>query len=334
MADNSKYNKLESLIEEVKDSIDAVAQGTAEIRENSNASSLDLLEQRINRLYQQAGIERPEEKVISSGTSSVDEEPIKPEPLRFPDELSKADVVMTCIAGGIAVLTDFLIVRIPKSVNIVRDGKTIRQEGSPMTAVIRKIGFDSNDKTAGWVSAMENFFRVPFDKSIIAGEKGFTPKSHRLYSLAHDPSPSGFLWAIKDLLTGTTSYIDKAGRLKIVPTHSASMESKLLCPVIWLGHIISDIFTKAGIPIPGACLLRTIQVGSFGKKKRTLGQVMEYMYLEGYDIRHLATMSISNAVIELIIRIYHILTRELTQPFAVPGALLAAEKSMYAHRLS
>lgn len=335
MADNSKFNKLESLIEEVKDSIDAVSQETSEVRKEGGALFLDSLEQRINRLYQQAGIERSEEEgVVSSEKSSIDEDTVKHESLKFPDELSKADIVMTCIAGGIATLVDFLVVKIPKSANIVRNGSIIHQEGSPMTAIIRKIGFDSDGKTSSWVSAMEKFFHVPFDKSIIAGEKGFTPKSHRLYSLAHDPSPSGLLWAIKDILTGTTSYIDKEGCLKIVPTHSSSLENKLLCPIIWIGHIISDIFTKAGIPIPGSCLLRTVQLGAFGEKKRTVGQVVEYMYLEGYDIRHLATMSMSNAVVELIIRIYHVLTREFTQPFAVPGALLAAEKSMYAHRLS
>ena len=78
-------------------------------------------------------------------------------------------------------------------------------------------------------------------------------------------------------------------------------------PILWLGHIISDLFTKAGVPLPGSCLLRTLQFGSLGEKERTLGQVVEYMYYEGYDMRHLLTMSISKIVIDLVIRIYFIL---------------------------
>ena len=327
--------KLESSIEIVEDSTTVLNKDIEEVKNNDNTADIEALKKRLAQLYQQAGVKLPiEESIPLEATPVVSEEPMGHEPLTFPDELSKADIVMTCIAGGIAVLVDFLIVKIPKSVDIVRDGSIIHQEGSPMTAILRKIGFDSDGKTSAWVKILEKYFNVPFDKSIIEGEKGFTPRSHRLYSLAHDPSPSGLLWAIKDILTGTTSYIDKAGHLKIVKTTPASLETKLLCPIVWIGHIVSDIFTKAGVPIPGSCLLRTLQIGSFGAKKRTLGQVVEYMYLEGYDLRHLATMSFANAAIELILRIYHALTRELTLPFAVPNALLEAEKSMYAHRLS
>ena len=107
-----------------------------------------------------------------------------------------------------------------------------------------------------------------------------------------------------------------------------------MIPIIWFGHIISDIFTKAGIPIPGACFLRTLQFGSFGDKRRTLGEVIEYMYLNGYDVRHLATMSTSNAVIEIILRIYHCLTRDFINPLGKPSALIQADKTMVEHRLS
>lgn len=332
-----QYDKMESLANKVEDSISTVTDGLQSIDKEEDSIRISLLTDRVSRLYEQVGIRLPdaeETPMIKAADASAETSDIHIKAVSFPDELSNADIVMTCLAGGFAVLVDFIVVKIPKSVNIVRGGNSIPQAGSPLTGYLRSIGFDSNGKTSAWVKTLEKYFKVPFDKSIIAGEKGFTPCSHRMYSLAHDPSPSGFLWAIKDMVCGTTSYIDKSGVLKSIPTHHVSNPGKLLCPIIWIGHIISDIFTKAGIPIPGTSLLRTLQFGSFGEKKRTLGMVVEYMYLEGYDLRHLATMTTVNAAIETILRIYHVLTREYSGQFGVPGALIAAQKSMYAHRLS
>lgn len=243
------------------------------------------------------------------------------------------DLVVACITGGIAVLVDFLVVKIPKTSKIYRDGQPILQEGSPMTSVLRKIGFTSNGKTSKWVSCLEGYFHVNFDTSIIKGEKGFTPRSHRLYSVAHDPSPSGFLFALADAIRGTTTYISKDGLIKFVSTHEISVWKILATPIIWIGHILSDIFTRAGVPIPGSCLLRTLQFGSFGEKGRTIGQVVEYMYIEGYDLRHLATMSVENAVIELIIRLYNILTKPRIAKFARPQALIEADEELQDRRL-
>lgn len=57
-----------------------------------------------------------------------------------------------------------------------------------------------------------------------------------------------------------------------------------------------------------------------------LGAVtVEYMYLGGYDLRHFVTMATSNAVIELIIRIYHILTKSSIKRLAQPQALIQAD---------
>lgn len=335
MKNAKQYRKMESLAMNVEDSIAMVSKEICEFNHDENSEHIASLTDRLSRLYEKAGITPPEiEEPPVVDTHSQPKENIQNQKVSFPDELSKEDIVMTCIAGGIAVLVDYLVVKIPKSTNIIRNGTIIHQEGSPMTSLLRNIGFGSDGKTSAWVKSLEKFFKVPFDKSIVPGEKGFTPNSHRLYSLAHDPSPSGLLWAIKDILMGTTTYIDRSGYLKMTPTHSSSVMSKLFCPIIWIGHIISDIFTKAGVPIPGTSMLRTLQIGSFGEKKRTIGQVVEYMYLGGFDLRHLATMSIENACIEFILRIYHVLTRQQLNQFGVPVALIEAEKSMQAHRLS
>ena len=129
------------------------------------------------------------------------------------------------------------------------------------------------------------------------------------------------------------SYIDQSGKLKIIPAKTDSLFKIMAAPIIWIGHIISDIFTKAGVPLPGSCFLRTLQIGSFGAKKRTIGQVIEYMYLEGYDLRHLATMSTVNACIEIIVRLYNILTKPQIEHFARPTAMIEADNGMLRHKL-
>lgn len=243
------------------------------------------------------------------------------------------DTVIPCVAGGIAILVDFIIVKIPKTTKIVCRSETVLKEGSPMTAILRKIGFKSNGKTSNWIKVLEKYFGVVYDKSVLKGEPGFSPKTHRLYSLAHDPSPAGFLWAVKDSISGTMSYISKDGVLKIIPAAHVDIWRILAMPIIWIGHILSDMFTKSGIPIPYGCLLRTLQFGSIGEKGRTIGQVVEYMYIEGFDLRHMVTMCVENAVIELILRIYHILTKPRIDEFARLRSDIIADKELQLRRL-
>lgn len=298
--------------------------------------NLQSMQARIQALAQQNGIELPksqirEDKTVQAENTSQDYVN-NHEHFRL-DSLSGIDVAVACVAGGLGVIVDFLVVKIPVSTNIVRNGEQIYQSGSPLTAWMRKIGFDSDGKTAPWVKLLEKWFNINYDISVIKGEKGFYPQTHRIYSLAHDPSPCGLLWAIKDMATGTFSYIDQSGKLKIIPATSTSPFKLLIAPIVWLGHLISDIFTKAGLPLPGSCFLRTLQFGSFGEKKRTIGQVVEYMYLEGYDVRHLATMGLVNACVEIIIRIYHILTKPRVQEFVRPAALIQADKEIIHHKL-
>lgn len=328
--------KLDSFIAQIEDSISDISQKiqNAASATNSNSAKLEELEDRVAALQRRLGVATEPSPIEKDCDATSDVEFVQEAPKNFHlDQLNNIDIVMTCVAGGIAVLVDFLIVKIPKNATIVRNGERISQEGSPMTAVLRKIGFTSDGKTAKWVETLEKVFKVNYDTSTIKGEKGFCPGSHRIYSLAHDPSPSGLLWALKDAICGTMSYIDKDGFLKSIPTKNVPAWKVLATPIIWMGHIISDIFTKAGVPIPGACLLRTLQFGSFGYKKRTISEVVSYMYYEGYDLRHLATMSITNACIELILRIYHALTKERVERFMQPTAVVEAQQSMIQHRL-
>ncbi|NPA51761.1 MAG: hypothetical protein GXO22_02580 [Aquificae bacterium] len=98
------------------------------------------------------------------------------------------------------------------------------------------------------------------------------------------------------------------GKFPFIRTFDLSTQDKLLAPVIWLLHIVSDVCTSRGIPIPGWGFSQLLQIGSFGEKDRTIAELTRWMYENGYDLRHLITMSTVPAVIEIIVRLYHILS--------------------------
>lgn len=219
-------------------------------------------------------------------------------------DLNKVDILVSCIAGGLSVLVDFLIVKIPKDMNINLHGEKFHHEGSQLTTLLRKIGMTEDGQETKWVKTLEKWFHVNYDPSIKDNIPGMYPKNHRVYSLGHDPSIIGLIWGIRDIVCGTFSYIDKNGILHIDKVAPADIKKIFYAPILWFGHILSDVFTKQGIPIPGTSILRMFKFGSFGEKERTISELVEYMYVQGYDLRHLATMSTCRLVIDLIINMY------------------------------
>lgn len=297
--------RIQNVENEQKNIADELANLQARVRVLAESKGTDLL------------VERIEEKPVAE-INTIDEALN----LRFPNDghitltdkqykLQAPDYIVASLAGGVATLIDFLVVKIPKTSTIKINGKMVEKSGSPLTEFFRTIGVDKDGKAKQWVTTLETWFKVPYDKSIDPDIKGMCPRTHRLHSLAHDPSPLGFLWGIKDLVQGTFSYVDRNGVLgvqKIVD--DAGFLEVLAAPVKWFGHLISDIFTSAGVPIPGWTYLQAFQFGSIGDKKRTIADLARYMYVQGYDIRHLVTMSVSQAAIEAIVRIYHFLVNE------------------------
>jgi len=224
-------------------------------------------------------------------------------------DLNSVDYLVACLAGGIAVLLDFLVVKIPKDMNFADNGKKYHQEGSSLTALFDRIGKNDNGKEQNWIKVLETWFKVPYDKSLHPDIPHMRPMNHRVFSLAHDPSLSGLLWAVKDLTQGTFSYIDESGILHIMKCKEGDYLKLFYAPFVWMGHIVSDIFTTQGIPIPGSSLLRKLQLGAIGDNEMTIGKMATYMYENGYNLKHLATMTISNAAIEIIVRLYYYLVK-------------------------
>ena len=227
-------------------------------------------------------------------------------------DMQDRDYLVAALSGGVAVVVDALLVKIPKDMTIVRGGDRIFQEGGGLTKIFRNIGIDENGKASHWVTILEKWFKVPYDKSVDPDILGLAPKTHRLHNLAHDPSLLGLIWGIKDIVTGTFTCLDRNGCLVVEKIAETDFLKLFTAPILWLGHLLSDVFTKMGIPIPGWSYLQLLQFGSFGEKQRTIAEVARYMYLEGYDLRHFASMSVVNAVIELIVRLYYYLVCKQT----------------------
>lgn len=221
--------------------------------------------------------------------------------------MQTADYIVAALAGGIAVIVDALLVKIPKNMTVVRNGNRIIQEGGSLTGIFKSIGIDENGTASKWVKTLEVWFKVKYDKSIAPNTLGLNPSSHRLHSLAHDPSLLGLMFAIKDTVGGTFTCLDRNGCLVVENIAETDFSKLLIAPIVWMGHILSDAFTKMGVPIPGWSYLQLLQFGSFGEKERTISDVARYMYLNGYDLRHFLSMSSVNATIELIVRLYYIL---------------------------
>lgn len=237
-------------------------------------------------------------------------------------KMQPVDYIVAALTGGLAAIIDVFLVKIPKDTVVVRNVEGIFQEGSSLTGMLRAIGIDENGKVSKWVTVLEKWFKVPYDKSIDSDIAGLMPKTHRLHSLAHDPSIAGLVWGIKDIVAGTFTCIDKNGCLVVEKVAEANFMNLFTAPILWLGHILSDVFTRMGIPIPGWSNLQLLQFGSLGEKQRTIAEVARYMYLEGYDLRHLVSMSSTNAVIELIMRLYyHLVCKKRPDEF-----VLTAEK--------
>ncbi len=233
-------------------------------------------------------------------------------------------------SGMLAALTDFLLVRIPKTMT---SGQYAGQEGSPLTDWFKQYDTrpgHSEGRFADWARKLEETCKTPYDRqvTVLDGElvqiPGMTGKSHRIESLGHDPV-LGFVFGVLDIVRGTVtafSYDHLTGDHRIVagkvydPLPATGVDEI----VIWLieallkhiGHLISDMATPMGLPAPLMALFQALNVSSFGEKGRTVGQLARWMYLNGYDLRHFVVSGITPLVIKVVLRAY-IMLRHYSQ---------------------
>ena len=209
-----------------------------------------------------------------------------------------SDYLVVLIAGFVATLLDAFIVRIPL------DGAFLgrMQAGSPMTRWIRE---NSKPVHNYYLGGLEKAAKVPYDLSAGKAVDGLSPKVHRLMSLGHDPVLA-FIIGVMDVMSGTGTYVDKHGDLRRIAT-SMSPEGLVSAFLKVFLHLLSDVFTSAGIPPPFFTLLQLAKtkspfvLGPSGERV-TWTNVARYMYSYGYDLRHFATMGLVPASVEMIVR--------------------------------
>jgi hypothetical protein len=238
------------------------------------------------------------------------------------EKWDKWDYIFVGAAGVLASLTDFFLVRIPKTINT---GQYAGQNGSPITEWLKKYnigekgenGFVRNDWFAEWARKLEKSCKVPYDSTAASINdeyekiKGMSGRTHRLQTLGHDPI-LGFIFGVLDIMRGTItgfSYDHLSGNHSPMQgqvfSYMKGQGPGLIEAILkHIGHLISDVATPAGLPAPFMALFQGINVGSFGEKERTIGQVARWMYTQGYDFRHFLVSGITPAVVEIVLRAY------------------------------
>lgn len=226
-------------------------------------------------------------------------------PARSFPKLSEQEVVLASVAGLMSVAIDVFLVGTPEVVKVYRGGE--RFDGSVLTGLLRKIG-NSDDPLSKFFKWLSDNCKVPYDISAQSGV--VMPNNHRLRSVSHDPF-FGLFFAIVDIWMGTTTCVDDKGRLTIlINSKKYPPQQKILAVPYYIGHIFSDLCTARGIPIPGFFLTQFFtRAEADGEVDRFIAGIAEDMYKDGYDMRHLVSMSVPVAVKDLVIKGYLSLTK-------------------------
>lgn len=216
-----------------------------------------------------------------------------------------ADWAVVISAGVLATLIDIVVLRTPKKVTL-RTGE--ERTGSPLTMWLNEHSEGIHQR---FLKQFERQAKVPYDANSTKATGGAVtmgPRNHRLKSLGHDPLV-GFFYGVQDIMQGTGTYVEK-GRLVQIPIDQdpvALVEALL----IQVRHLLSDVATPAGLPAP---LFTLFQLGEgdspFIRTKAgvevgaTWAEISQYMYLNGYDLRHFLAMGLSPAIVSIVIRGY------------------------------
>lgn len=221
----------------------------------------------------------------------------------------KTDWTVVLVAGALATLLDVILVRIPQDSTFL--GKD--QTGSPLTKWLQERDRAKNIHNH-FFKRFEKLAKVPYDAPTTKATEGLVsgmrPATHRLQSLGHDPA-LGFLVGVADIMRGTGTYIDKAGKLIQVPTNATPIDL-INALITQVRHLLSDVYTPAGLQPPFFSLLQLGQINSpFALSpsgiKVPWTDVARYMYTNGYDLRHFFTMGITPGIVSAIIRGYWLL---------------------------
>ena len=207
----------------------------------------------------------------------------------FRCRLDMTDLIIATVAGLAAAAVDITIVKIPKDLTF----HGTAQSGSPLTKYLRGKAVPADNRLA-------DLANVPFD-SLNQGDPDLrlASKTHRADTFGHDPLV-GLVFGVIDILRGSSTGVARNGQAFIRDIGNPTTTNPFAAIVLELAHLLSDIGTRSGLPLPGWSLLRLINAGSIDGQ--TVSNLARQMYLRGYDTWHIATMCTSVAAAETVLR--------------------------------
>lgn len=206
------------------------------------------------------------------------------------------DYAVVGTAGMMAAVTDVLLVGLPSGLVT-----------GPVTAWMKQLNTShGSDWFSRFARELEDRCRTSYDTLNADGPiAGMCGKTHRFQSLGHDPV-LGFVFGVSDILRGTiTGYsyqrdrgVHRSFRFKAPSRADVGLVEAFL---LHIGHLLSDVGTRMGLPAPFTPLLQAFNCGRFGAAGLSLGEVARRMYLQGYDFRHFLAGGLSPGVAQATI---------------------------------
>ena len=140
------------------------------------------------------------------------------------------------------------------------------------------------------IASLEKENSVSFDR--IKSHSGLSGTNHRSRTLGHDPL-MGLVFGVRDIMTGQlTKVVD--GQIIVDPTSVDPIQNIFRAIATWASHLLSDINTTQGLPIPATAFIDWLSNGSY----------MDRLFRMGMDLRHLFAQAIPVVLSDILIRLY------------------------------
>ena len=194
--------------------------------------------------------------------------------------LDRYDVLAAVAAGVTAALVDHLLVAVPRE--------------SSLTKALRSLAIDSDNWMAGLA-------KVPFDRVTGVDLEGMYPQTHRVQTFGHDPL-LGWIYGTMDILRGTLAGVG-GGAMKTLDIGDAPTDNVAVALGLEAMHLLSDIVTSTGLPLPGWTALLIIDHRLPGAR-HSVADLSRWMYVKGYDTWHAPSLAAPLLAIEVVTRGY------------------------------
>ncbi|MDA0385965.1 hypothetical protein [Vibrio owensii] len=216
----------------------------------------------------------------------------------FGSSFTAADYAVSSIIGLIATGAHELLVAMPDSrfnrmfaqrnpeLRCNRDGTLSQMVKQRFNEVL----------TPEAISKLEKDNLVAFDR--IKGHSGLSGLTHRSRTLGHDPL-LGLVFGVRDIMAGQLTKV-VGGQLIVDPTAAEPINNVFKAISTWASHMMSDINTTQGLPIPGTAFIDWLSNGSY----------MDELFRMGMDLRHLFAQAIPVFLSDILVRLYSYYKRD------------------------